>query len=56
MPRSPRQIKADYCYHITTRCNNRDFRLNRDECRELLLYALEQCQQKYGLSYMDCAL
>jgi len=30
------------------RCNNREFRLVRDECREVLLFALERCQKKYG--------
>lgn len=48
MPRQPRQLQCDYCYHITVRCNNREFRLVRDQCREVLLYALNQCQQKYG--------
>lgn len=48
MTRTPRQLQSDYCYHITVRCNNREFRLTRLECREVLLFALQKCQQKYG--------
>ena len=48
MPRQPRELKTGYCYHITMRCNNRDFRLNRFECKELLLYVIERCHTKYG--------
>jgi hypothetical protein len=33
--RSPRQLQPDYCYHITVRCNNRDFRLQTDESKIL---------------------
>ena len=40
MPRLPRELKPDFCYHIAPRCNNGEFRLIRDECREVLLYAL----------------
>ena len=41
MPRQPRQLKPNFCYHITVRCNNRDFRLTRLECKEVLLYAID---------------
>ena len=27
MAREPRELKAGFCYHITIRCNNREFRL-----------------------------
>lgn len=47
MSRKLRQLQLGYCYHITVRCNNREFRLIRDECREVLLYALEKCREKY---------
>jgi putative transposase len=47
MPRQPRQFQSGYCYHITTRCNNREFRLTRLECRSVLLYALKTAQDKY---------
>jgi len=32
MPRQPRQLKPNFCCHITVRCNNRNFRLTRLEC------------------------
>lgn len=48
MSRPPRDLQPNYCYHVTTRCNNREFRLTRFECRELLLFAIEKCRQKYG--------
>ena len=47
MPRQPRQIKPDYCYHITTRCNNREFKLSRRECREVFLYAIKKAIDKF---------
>jgi putative transposase len=47
MPRQPRQLQPGYSYHITTRCNNREFRLTRLECREVLLYAIKKAQNKY---------
>jgi putative transposase len=57
MPRLPREFKIDHCYHITVRCNNREFRLTRDECREVLLYGLEQCQAKYSFKlYALCIM
>ena len=48
MPRPPRQIKPGHCYHVTIRCNNREFRLTRVECRQVLLYAIDQCKAKFG--------
>jgi putative transposase len=57
MPRQPRQIQPGYCYHITTRCNNREFRLTRFECRELLLAAIKRCQEKFGFKlYALCLM
>ncbi|WP_448572611.1 REP-associated tyrosine transposase [Trichothermofontia sp.] len=47
MPRKRRDLQPGYCYHITVRCNNREFRLTRLECREVLLFAIKQCQQQY---------
>ena len=47
MTRQPRDLKLGYCYHITIRCNNREFRLTRFECREVLLYAIKRCREKY---------
>lgn len=57
MTRPPRNLKPGYCYHITTRCNNREFRLIRLECREILLYAIKKCQDKYGFKlYALCIM
>ncbi|MEM9543032.1 MAG: transposase [Cyanobacteria bacterium P01_E01_bin.42] len=58
MPRQPRELKQNYCYHITVRCNNREFRLTRPECREVLLYSLKKALDKfhfklYGLCVMS---
>jgi putative transposase len=47
MPRKSRNIKAGYSYHITTRCNNREFKLSRIECREVFLYAIKKALDKY---------
>lgn len=47
MPRLPRDLGSGYCYHVTIRCNNREFRLTRRECRQLLLYAISKAQKKY---------
>jgi putative transposase len=57
MPRPPRELKPGFCYHITIRCNNREFRLLRDECREVLLYAIAQCQTKHNFKlYALCIM
>lgn len=58
MPRQPRKLQSGYCYHITIRCNNREFCLYHRECREVLLYAINKAQQKfnfklYGLCIMS---
>ena len=47
MPRPRRQVQPGHCYHITTRCNNREFRLHQRECREVLLFALKKALEKY---------
>jgi putative transposase len=57
MPRLPRNLQPNYCYHITTRCNNREFRLTRLECREVLLYAIKKALQKYDFKlYALCIM
>lgn len=39
------------------RCNNREFRLIRRECRGVLLYAIQKCQQKYRFNlYALCIM
>jgi len=57
MARKPRNLQQGYCYHITVRCNNREFRLTRLECREVLLYAIKKCQEKYSFKvYALCIM
>jgi putative transposase len=46
--RQSRIFRLGYCYHITVRCNNREFKLTRRESRQVLLYALAKCQDKFG--------
>ncbi len=36
MPRAPRDLQPGCCYHVTVRCNNREFRLSDRACREVL--------------------
>ena len=39
------------------RCNNREFRLTRLECRKVLLYAIQKCKDKYGFKlYALCIM
>jgi len=47
MPRKPRNLQAGYSYHITIRCNNREFKLQKRECREVFLYAIKKALNKY---------
>jgi putative transposase len=47
MPRKPRELKPGYCYHVTTRCNNREFKLLRHECREVFIYVLKKAITKF---------
>ncbi|MEH2385861.1 MAG: hypothetical protein V7K14_08800 [Nostoc sp.] len=35
MARPKRNLQSGFCDHITTRCNNYEFRLTRLECREV---------------------
>jgi putative transposase len=57
MPRKPRELKPEYCYHVTTRCNNREFRLIRHECRQVLLYTLKKALVKYNFRlYAVCIM
>ncbi|MFM7886402.1 MAG: hypothetical protein ACKPCM_06880 [Pseudanabaena sp.] len=41
MSRKHHELIAGYCYHITVRCNNREFRLTRLECRKVLQFSNE---------------
>ena len=53
MPRKPRTLKEGYSYHITTRCNNREFKLSRRECREVFLYAIKKALDKYNFLLIE---
>ncbi|MDH3605228.1 MAG: transposase, partial [Candidatus Tectomicrobia bacterium] len=57
MARPVRSLQPDFTYHITMRCNNRRFNLNRKACREVLLYAIERAQSKYSFTlYALCIM
>jgi putative transposase len=44
-------------YHITSRCNNREFRLTRLECRQIFLYILKKAIKKYDFKlYSICIM
>jgi putative transposase len=47
MSRKPRYLQIGYSYHITTRCNKREFNLSRRDCREVFLYAIKKALDKY---------
>ena len=46
--RPKRSFQTGFCYPVTVQCNNREFRLIREACRKVLLYAIERCKAKYG--------
>jgi putative transposase len=48
MSRKPRQLQPSFTYHITVRCNNREFRLTKLECRQVLIYAIKKAIEKYN--------
>ena len=57
MSRKPRNLQPNYSYHITVRCNNREFNLARHECREVFLYAIEKALAKYDFAlYAVCIM
>ncbi|MEK0187678.1 transposase [Microcoleus anatoxicus] len=57
MARQPRLFQSGYSYHLTTRCNNREFRLTRLECREVFLFAIKKAQNKYNFKlYALCIM
>jgi putative transposase len=58
MSRRLRNLQPGFFYHVTVRCNNREFRLTRLDCREVLLYAIDRAQDQfqfklYGLCIMS---
>jgi putative transposase len=56
MPRPKREFHPDHSYHITVRCNNRDFNLASRESREIFLYAIKKAQNKYGFKLYGLCL
>ena len=57
MPRKPRNLQPGYCYHITIRCNNREFNLAQRQCREVLLCCIKKAIDKYGFKlYALCIM
>ena len=57
MSRPKRELIPGHSYHVTVRCNNREFRLTRLECRQVLLYALKKAIEKFGFKlYALCIM
>jgi putative transposase len=57
MPRKCRYFQTGYTYHVTIRCNNREFKLQRRECREVFLYAIKKAIEKYNFKlYAVCIM
>lgn len=57
MPRPPRLLQAGHSYHVTIRCNNREFRLTRPECRQVLLFVLQKAIAKFAFKlYALCIM
>ncbi len=57
MPRKPRDLQSNYCYHVTVRCNNREFKLIRHECRIGFIYALKRAREKFNFKiYALCIM
>ncbi|NES65320.1 MAG: transposase [Okeania sp. SIO2D1] len=57
MPRQPRNLPSNCTFHITVRCNNKEFNLAKRATRELLLEVIAKAKQKfefkiYGLCIM----
>ena len=52
-----RNLSTGYAAGITIRCNNREFKLQRSECREVFLYCLKQAIDKYKFKlYAVCIM
>ena len=57
MPRKQRNLKAGSAYHVTTRCNNREFKLSSRACREVFLYAIKRALNKFDFKlYALCIM
>jgi putative transposase len=47
MPRAPRHLPKGYSFHITLRCNSRQFLIAKGLRRDVLLAVLAKAKQKY---------
>ena len=57
MGRPIRDFRQGYSYHITVRCNNRDFHLHRRPCREVILYCVKRALEKFDFTlYAICVM
>ncbi len=57
MARQSRNLQPGFSYHVTVRCNNREFNLARRECREVFLYAIKKALDKHGFKlYALCIM
>ncbi|MCT7963678.1 hypothetical protein NG791_23670 [Laspinema sp. D1] len=55
MQRKRRTLKAGYAYHVTTRCNNREFNLSRRDSHYVFLYAIKRAVNKFNFRlYVLC--
>ena len=57
MPRQPRALPSDCAFHITVRCNNKEFNLAQRRLRECFLEVIAKARQTfefklYGLCLM----
>ena len=53
MPRRPRYLKDNGCYHITHRCHERKFLFKFAKDRRAWLYWLYQARRRYGLCVLN---
>ena len=57
MGRPIRDFRQGYSYHVTVRCNNRDFHLHRRPCREVILYCVKRALEKFDFTlYAICVM
>ena len=48
MPRAKRKFRNGFSYHVTMRCNNREFLLHKRRNREVLLFCIKRAQERFG--------
>jgi putative transposase len=57
MSRKPRELSTNFCYHVTVRCNNREFKLISREAKEVFLYVLKKAIEKFNFKlYALCIM